>query len=203
MLVNVGAVPPGHLTDAGQVTARAVPSAVNCKTRLYTTVPAGKLLKLNVVMLAFKLTVNTFAVFNDSVNVPALIVGELFVSVYTTAFKVPATVSESSVFSMFASLRYRFTSVPNPMPPALVVWEVNCNLPSSASVVNAPVERVVAPMAVLLMPLAVMNTALVAVVPPVEATAMTIWEPAAVLVNDSVASAKMRAGDMWVLPPLC
>jgi hypothetical protein len=52
VLVNVGAVPPGHLTDAGQVTARAVPSAVNCKTRLYTTAPAGKLFKLNVVMTA-------------------------------------------------------------------------------------------------------------------------------------------------------
>ena len=54
VLVSVGAVPPDHFTDAGQVTALAVPSAVKAKVKPYA--PVGILLKVILVIAAFKLT---------------------------------------------------------------------------------------------------------------------------------------------------
>lgn len=71
----VGAVPPAHLMDAGQVTARAVPSAVKINVNDPPEPLAGGLLMVRVVMAAFKLTVKIFDVSRFSVSVPAEIVG--------------------------------------------------------------------------------------------------------------------------------
>ena len=73
--VIVGAVPPAHLMDAGQVTARAVPSAVKIKVNEPPEPLAGGLLMVNVVIAAFKLTVKIFDVSRLSVSVPEEIVG--------------------------------------------------------------------------------------------------------------------------------
>ena len=73
--VIVGAVPPAHLMLAGQVTARAVPSAVNIKVNEPPEPLAGGLLMVRVVMAAFKLTVKMFDVSRFSTSVPAEIVG--------------------------------------------------------------------------------------------------------------------------------
>jgi hypothetical protein len=73
--VIVGAVPPAHLMDAGQVTARAVPSAVRISVNEPPEPLAGGLLMVMVVMAAFKLTVKIFDVSRLSVSVPAEIVG--------------------------------------------------------------------------------------------------------------------------------
>ena len=54
--VRVGAVPPGHFTAAGHVTARAVPSAVKAKVRPYAVPVVGMLEKVMLVIAAFKLT---------------------------------------------------------------------------------------------------------------------------------------------------
>jgi hypothetical protein len=73
--VIVGAVPPAHLMDAGQVTALAVPSAVRISVNEPPEPLAGGLLMVSVVMAAFKLTVKILDVSRLSVSVPAEIVG--------------------------------------------------------------------------------------------------------------------------------
>ena len=71
----VGAVPPAHLMDAGQVTARAVPSAVNIRVNEPPEPLAGGLLMVRVVMAALSETVKMFDVSRFSTSVPAEIVG--------------------------------------------------------------------------------------------------------------------------------
>ena len=73
--VIVGAVPPAHLIDAGQVTDLGVPSAVNISVNEPPEPLAGALLMVSVVMAAFKLTVKIFDVSRLSTSVPAEIVG--------------------------------------------------------------------------------------------------------------------------------
>jgi hypothetical protein len=73
--VIVGAVPPAHLIAAGQVTARAVPSAVKIKVNEPPEPLAGGLLIVSVVMAALRLTVKIFDVSRFSVSVPLEIVG--------------------------------------------------------------------------------------------------------------------------------
>ena len=73
--VIVGAVPPAHLMDAGQVTARAVPSAANISVNEPPEPLAGGLLMVRVVMAAFKLTVKIFDVSRFKTSVPDEIVG--------------------------------------------------------------------------------------------------------------------------------
>jgi len=76
VLVNVGAVPAGHNTDAGHVTDKAVPLAFNSRVRLPAVPLAGGLLMVNVVMFAFSATgpnMFPFAIFN--VKFPLDIVG--------------------------------------------------------------------------------------------------------------------------------
>jgi len=54
VLVNVGAVFPGHNTEAPHVTDRAVPSAVNMRVK--AAVPVGTFVIVNVVIAAFNET---------------------------------------------------------------------------------------------------------------------------------------------------
>ena len=73
--VIVGAVPPAHLIAAGQVTALAVPSAVNIKVNEPPDPLAGGLDIVRVVMAAFKLTVKILEVSRFNTRVPDEIVG--------------------------------------------------------------------------------------------------------------------------------
>jgi hypothetical protein len=73
--VRVGAVPPGHLTAAPQVTALAVPSAVRIKVNAPPDPEAGGFWIVKVVIAAFKLTVKMLEVSRFSVKVPAEMVG--------------------------------------------------------------------------------------------------------------------------------
>ena len=73
--VIVGAVPPAHLIDEGQVTARAVPSAVKIRVNEAPEPLAGTFVIVMVVMAAFKLTVKMFDVSRFNVSVPDEIVG--------------------------------------------------------------------------------------------------------------------------------
>ena len=78
----VGAVPPAHLMDAGQVTDLGVPSAVKINVNEPPEPLAGGLLMVRVVMAALRLTVKIFDVSRFSVSVPAetvrlAIVGEM------------------------------------------------------------------------------------------------------------------------------
>ena len=73
--VSVGAVPPAHLMDAGQVTALAVPSAVRINVNEPPEPLAGGLLMVSVVMAALSETVKIFDVSRLSVSVPDEIVG--------------------------------------------------------------------------------------------------------------------------------
>jgi hypothetical protein len=72
VLVRVGAVLAGHFTLAGQVTLRAVPSAVKIKEKPILA-PDGGLDNVNVVILALRLHVNKLQVFKSIVNVLLLI----------------------------------------------------------------------------------------------------------------------------------
>jgi hypothetical protein len=80
VLVNVGAVPLGHLTADPHVTTLAVPSAVNASVRLYAVPVEGTLLNESVVTFSFKLTAKTFPTEQSSVNVPEDMDGAVFVS---------------------------------------------------------------------------------------------------------------------------
>jgi len=73
--VSVGAVPPAHLIAAGQVTARAVPSAVKISVNEPPDPLAGGLLIVMLVMAALSETVKIFDVSRLSVSVPDEIVG--------------------------------------------------------------------------------------------------------------------------------
>ena len=80
VLVSVGAVPPDHFTAAGQVTARAVPSAVKAKVSPYAVPLAGIFEKVIEVIAAFKDTANTFPSAQFKANTPAEIVGAVLTS---------------------------------------------------------------------------------------------------------------------------
>ena len=80
MLVSVGAVPPGHLTAAGHVTVRAVPSALKMSVNEQALPVPDGLLMVNVVMLALREARNTLPFSMLSVSVPLLIVGAVYVS---------------------------------------------------------------------------------------------------------------------------
>jgi hypothetical protein len=77
--VSVGAVPPDHLMAAPQVTALAVPSAVNSSVKLAAEL-AGVLLMVRVVIAAFKLTAKKLLPDRSRVRVPLEIVGAVLVS---------------------------------------------------------------------------------------------------------------------------
>ena len=76
----MGAVPPAHLTAAGQVMVLAVPSAVNINVNEPSLPLTGGLVIVKVLMLAFNDTLNVFPFVKSSVNDPADIVGEEYVS---------------------------------------------------------------------------------------------------------------------------
>jgi hypothetical protein len=69
--VTVGAVPPGHLKEAGHVMVYAVPLPTSINAKLDVSPDAWTFDKVRVVMLALTVVVNTVAVFKFSVNVPA------------------------------------------------------------------------------------------------------------------------------------
>jgi hypothetical protein len=73
--VSVGAVPPAHLIAAGQVTARAVPSAVRIKVNEPPEPLAGGLMMVSVVIAALSETVKIFDVSRFNVSTPDEIVG--------------------------------------------------------------------------------------------------------------------------------
>jgi hypothetical protein len=73
--VIVGAVPLAHLIDEGQVTALAVPSAVNISVNEPPEPLAGGLEIVRVVMAALSETVKIFDVSRFNVSVPDEIVG--------------------------------------------------------------------------------------------------------------------------------
>ena len=76
VLVNVGAVPAGHNTDAGHVIEKAVPLAFNSRVRLPAVPLAGGLLMVSVVTFALSETgPNIFPVAKFSVRLPLVIVG--------------------------------------------------------------------------------------------------------------------------------
>jgi hypothetical protein len=81
VLVRVGAVFAGHFTLAGQVTLRAVPSAVKIKEKPILA-PDGGLDNVNVVILAFNEHVNKLPLFNGSVKELELILTLVAFSVY-------------------------------------------------------------------------------------------------------------------------
>jgi hypothetical protein len=69
VLVKVGPVPLGHLTDPGHVIVLAVPSAVRIKVNPCTELALDSvLLIVRVEMLEFRDTVNTCAAFRSSVR---------------------------------------------------------------------------------------------------------------------------------------
>jgi hypothetical protein len=83
VLVKVGAVPPAHLTLAGHVTVRAVPSAVNVRLNpMATPEVAGVFEMVRVVMFAFKLHVNKFPLSKLMVKVLVLMLILFTFSVY-------------------------------------------------------------------------------------------------------------------------
>jgi len=69
--VRVGAVPAGHLNDAGHVTARAVPSAMNTSTKLDVSPEACVFDSVIDVIAAFRDTANTAEALRSNVNEPA------------------------------------------------------------------------------------------------------------------------------------
>ncbi len=73
--VIVGAVPEAHLIDEGQVTARAVPSAVKIRVNEPPEPLAGGLDIVRVVIAALSATVKIFDVSRFNVSVPDEIVG--------------------------------------------------------------------------------------------------------------------------------
>ena len=73
--VIVGAVPPAHLIDVGQLTDLGVPSAVNIKVNEAPEPLAGTFVMVMVVMAALSETVKMFDVSRFSVSVPLVIVG--------------------------------------------------------------------------------------------------------------------------------
>ena len=78
--VKVGAVPPAHFTAAGQVTARAVPSAVKAKVKLYEVPVVGMLLKVMLVIAALSETWNTLPLAQFKESTPLAIVGAVLTS---------------------------------------------------------------------------------------------------------------------------
>lgn len=80
VLVNVGAVPLGHLTAAPHVIVLGVPSAVNDNVTAKAVPLVGTLVNVNVVMFAFKATEKTLPAEQSIVSVPAEIVGAVCVS---------------------------------------------------------------------------------------------------------------------------
>ena len=73
--VIVGAVPPAHLMDAGQVTDLGVPSAVKINVNEPPEPLAGGLEIVRVVMAALRATVKIFDVSRFNTSVPDEIVG--------------------------------------------------------------------------------------------------------------------------------
>ena len=73
--VNDGAVPPGHLKEAGHVTDLAVPSPINPRTKDDVLPEFCTLDIVKVVILLFKFTSNTAAWLKSSVSVFVAIVG--------------------------------------------------------------------------------------------------------------------------------
>jgi len=73
--VSVGAVPPAHLIDEGQVTDLGVPSAVNIKVNEAPEPLAGTFVMAMVVIAALRLTVKILDVSRFNVSVPLEIVG--------------------------------------------------------------------------------------------------------------------------------
>ena len=88
--VSVGAVPLGHLTEAGQVIVRAVPSAMNCSVMPYAVPVDGTLLNVIEVMLALSETEKMLPVEQSSAKAPAEIAGAVFVSFSPVAVIAPA-----------------------------------------------------------------------------------------------------------------
>lgn len=80
VLVKVGAVPLGHLTEAPHVIVRAVPSAVNDNVTANAVPVVGTLVNVSVVMFAFKAIEKTFPKEQLIVSVPADMVGAVCVS---------------------------------------------------------------------------------------------------------------------------
>lgn len=129
VLVSVGAVPPDHFTDAGQVTALAVPSQVKAKVKPYA--PVGILLKVMLVIAALSETWNTLPSAQFSVSVPLEIVGAVLVSfspvivgvviaglVAKTASPLPvSSVNAAAKFALDGVARKVATLVPSPLTP--------------------------------------------------------------------------------------
>ena len=129
--VSVGAVPPLHFTAAGQVTARAVPSAVKARVIPNAFPVVGMLLMVNVVIAAFKLTANTLPSEQFKVSVPDEIAGAVFVStklvivavvsvgeVAKTASPVPvSSVNAAAKFADVGVAKKVATLVPRPLTP--------------------------------------------------------------------------------------
>ena len=109
--VSVGAVPPLHLTAAGHVTARAVPSAVNARVKPYAVPVVGMLEKVMLVIAAFKLTANTLPEAQFKANTPAEIAGAVLVSFSPV---IVGVVSAGLVASAFAPDP---VEVVTPVPP--------------------------------------------------------------------------------------
>jgi hypothetical protein len=129
VLVSVGAVPPDHFTDAGQVIALAVPSAVKAKVKPYA--PVGMLLKVIEVIAAFKETANTFPKAQFNASTPLEIAGAVFVSMrpvivgVVIAGEVAKTFAPVPVSSVNAAAKFALdgvakkvaTLVPRPLTP--------------------------------------------------------------------------------------
>ena len=129
VLVSVGAVPPDHFTEAGQVTALAVPSQVNAKVKPYA--PVGIFEKVIEVIAAFKLTTNTFPKAQFKLSTPAEIVGAVLTSFnpvivgVVSAGEVAKTASPDPVSSVNAAAKFAelgvarkvATFVPRPETP--------------------------------------------------------------------------------------
>jgi len=81
VLVKVGAVPLGHLTEAGQEIVLAVPSAVNAKVRPNAFSVVGILENVMLVIDAFNDTANTLPLAQFKANTPAEIAGAVCFSI--------------------------------------------------------------------------------------------------------------------------
>jgi len=111
VLVKVGDVPAGHLTELPQVTVLGVPSAVNAKVNPNAVPVAGTFVNDIEVIVAFKATWKTVAKLQSSVSTPAEIVGAILVSLKPVNIavvivgEVPNTAEPDPVSSEIAAAR--------------------------------------------------------------------------------------------------
>jgi hypothetical protein len=87
--VIVGAIFDGHLTETGQATVLAVPSATNCITNEHTLGEAGVLVKVNDVILVVREILNKLPV-DRSKDMLAAVVGWTRTSVKVLACRFPS-----------------------------------------------------------------------------------------------------------------